>query len=229
MTKITIEDFEQNYELLDVPWNTAGRYYINPDTGFICNKNSMKRLGTLNVKNGYYMCTLKLFDEQYQSFYNHSLNFMHFHHVPFIKAGFEIDHADQNSTNNNIKNLRLGSLQNNRKNRTFKTRGINLNYGRRVRAINLDKNTKPKIFNSMSECAKFYNFCPGIVSLILNKKKYYTSALCSRDDCHYTFVYMNDSKSIFKEEENSDNEDLIEINEYTYDLFNNEDDDSESD
>jgi hypothetical protein len=230
--RISEIDFEENYELLNLPFNIDEVYYINTSTGYLCNSKTMKRLGSINRK-GYVNSTLKICGS-YSSVYNHIINFLHFHKLKSIQMGFEIDHADHNRSNNNIDNLRLSSIAQNRKDRVFKKRGKNPNYGKRVRSINLDKNSKSMIFDSMSKCAKYYEKNVGIVSAILNKVQYYSRTLCN-DNCYYTFVYMDDDNKVFIQPSNElieiDNE-LINIdvdsdNEYNYDLIDSDSDDDE--
>ena len=162
---LTEQELKDYVQLQNIPG--ANKYLINPQNGYVCHKKNKKRLGY--ISNGYLKCTLNGVN-----YYNHRLNFMH--HNGVIEEGKEIDHIDKNRSNNNINNLRLISIRENRKNRVLPRRTVESFAAKKTKALKYNEETK--IFeefgeyDSIYQAAKACKVNTGAISQIIDNGYY---------------------------------------------------------
>ena len=176
---LTEEELKNYVELKNV--QGAEDYLINPHDGYVCHKKHKRKLG--NIFNGYVKCTIGK-----THYYNHRLNYIH--HFGLIEANKEIDHKDKNRSNNNINNLRMVSIQENRKNRTPLPRREKETFAaQKIKALKYNNETKAyELFgeyDSMYKAAKACKVNGGAISQII-KNGYYKKTK-SIDDNYFTF------------------------------------------
>ena len=191
-TELILDD----YEPLNHKINTDEQYLIAENASVYNTKT--KRIIGHEDKNGYVSYTVAgVF------FYAHILHFLHLTGMDEIPAGYEVCHVDGKRNNNFADNLVLSTISQNRKDREMPRHGYHPHYGCKVLAVNLEKNTKPKVFENGAKASKYYNIAQGMVSAILNKKQYYNNAVSKFDDqksYRYTFKYLIPNKLKAKDE-----------------------------
>jgi hypothetical protein len=181
---LTEEELKDYVQVKNIPG--FEHYLINPSTGYICHSKHNKRLGTPSPT-GYIKCSLGRGPTR-TSYYNHRINYIH--HKGDIPRGHEVDHIDRNRSNNNINNLKLVTIQENRKNRVMrKKRNVGETNKKRVKALKYNNETKTyEVFgeyDSMYKASKVCGVNAGAISQIV-KNGYYKKTK-SYDDNIFRF------------------------------------------
>ena len=180
--KISKEQLENEFTILNHPLNINHEYYIN-DLGQVVSKFSLTLLGRL--KEGCYaQAHLKY---GIGNVYIHRLNYIHHNNGTPIPYGMEIDHIDQDKSNNHISNLRLSTVSQNRKNKTY---NMNTIIKKKIPIIACN-NVKIFTFESISSCSKALGIPQGLISMSLMGKKYYKD-LIALDGSRYQFTRLYD-------------------------------------
>ena len=183
--KISKEQFENDeFTILNHPLNINHEYYIN-DQGNVVSKYGMTLLG--RSKPGCYaQAHLKY---GIGNIYIHRLYYIHHNNGTPIPYGMEIDHIDQDKSNNHISNLRLSTVSQNRKNRTY---NMNTIIKKKVPIIACN-NVKIFNFESISSASKALGIGQGMISMSLQKKRYYNK-LIALDGSKYEFTKLFDDE-----------------------------------
>ena len=180
--KISKEQLENEFTILNHPLNINHEYYIN-DLGQVVSKFSLTLLGRL--KEGCYaQAHLKY---GIGNVYIHRLNYIHNNNGTPIPYGMEIDHIDQDKSNNHISNLRLSTVSQNRKNKTY---NMNTIIKKKVPIIACS-NTHIFNFLSISDASRSLGISQGLISMNIMKKKYYDNCI-ALDGSRYQFTKLFD-------------------------------------
>ena len=162
------------------------KFYKHPVfSNYATNKNGE----VINVKTGRirkmtnckgYLC-FSIYDkklEKPKNYYQHRFVFEVFQGP--IPRCFEVDHQNNNKTDNRIKNLQLLShKQNSEKSNNKPIISINIETGEERR------------FKSLKKASIEMNINIGNISSICCKRKSHKSAKSKKDGCKYTFKFMN--------------------------------------
>ena len=189
MVKISQDEFENNYELLNIEANMEEKeYYIEIETGKIVSKTHLRIIGAINKNIGYIQCSLSKLKK---TFYAHALVFLHVNNISKYDTNlFEIDHIDRNPLNNSSDNLRLVSISKNRLNRKFKVKtNKKKNIKKQIKAFNIDENSF-KIYDNIKQITDALNISGSIISMILSKRKYYKKSYSDVYENDFTFSYL---------------------------------------
>jgi hypothetical protein len=230
--EITKANLKKNYKLLNLNFNIHGNqsYYCNVKDGSIVNKDTMKILALHD--DGYKQVSIKCFNH-WCTMYVHHLIFFHFFNMSqcILPQGYNINHKNKDKSDNSIQNLEMITIGKNLENRILpKNKPKNINLHKQVRSICTSKNLPTLISKNSNECAKLHGINQGIVSSILNNKKYYKSLLSFYNNEYYTLQYLEDDtpKVKFEKQYNvmidknelSDYEDLVYYNDHANDSDN---------
>ena len=183
MVKITKEQIK-DFEVL----NISDDYYIDINLGIIVAKKSLKIIGSINKQSGYKQCSLSCLNK---TFYIHHLIYLHANNITHYNTKInEIDHIDRDKLNNCINNLRMVTISENRKNRVFKIKeSTEKKNKKQIVAHNLDNNFV-KFYYNIKDIVNELNISQPIISMILNKKKYYKSSYSDVHDSKFSFKYI---------------------------------------
>ena len=178
--KISKQELQDNFTILNHVGNN-GDYYIN-DQANVVSKYGLTLLG--RSKPGCYaQCHLNGIG----NIYCHRL--MWIHHNGNIGYMKEIDHINRLKSDNRIENLRCVSVSTNRKNRLY------ISNGAMKKKIPIVACNNVKIFNfeSISSASKALGIGQGMISMSLQKKRYYNK-LIALDGSKYEFTKLFDDE-----------------------------------
>ena len=113
-----------------------------------------------------------------------------------IPKNYEIDHIDNNPSNNNISNLRCITINENRQRRDLtnflKIQKIAHTLKRFIKSINTETN-EVICFPSKSQCAKYFDVSPALIYLICENK-----AKIAKGKYKFEYIDENDVINLIK-------------------------------
>ena len=162
----------ENNEIVHIPTNTAIKQYKLP--------------------NGYYNVSVKK-DEKWTNTLVHRFIWSSCNDI--IPSKYEVDHMDHDTSNNNISNLRLVTIQTNRRHRDhtniIKNCKIAHTLKRFIKAINIETG-EYNYFVSKYACSKYYEISPALIYLICSKKYYYSTVNTNKGKIKFEYADEKD-------------------------------------